>query len=415
MNYSEEKYGNLLESFGSPLYVYSESVLNDRCKQMKLFADTLKSALGYGINVSMHYSTKANSNPAILHAVRSSGLNVDCMSPFELRVDEDAGFTPDRMLYVCNNISVDEMQFVHEKGILICLDSISQVETWGKLFPGTEIMVRINPGTTGVGHSEKVITSGKATKFGISEENLEELFNVANNYQLRIVGTHQHLGSLFLNDKIFDYIEGVKAGLNIVKKYFKDVQIVDLGGGFGVPYLPDEMPLSLNDVANRLIPVLTDFLLDYNSVKEFKFEPGRFIPCESGELVGTVNAVKHENDIWWIGTDIGMNQLVRPSMYGSYHEIEIVHCSTNSHPQIKANFCGNVCESGDILGKDRIVGLPEVGDIVVVHNAGAYGFSMASNYTGRPRPAEVIISLDGKVTIARKRESIEDMLKNITH
>lgn len=404
----------LLEKFGSPLYAYEKSVLEDRCNSMRKFSDDLSKGLPEGISVSMHYSTKANSNPAILKAVNEAGLNVDCMSPFELEIDQQSGFTTDRMLYVCNNITAEEMNLVHEKGILICLDSISQVETWGKLFPGTDILVRINPGTIGVGHSKKVITSGKETKFGISEENLSALFYVTEKYNLHIIGTHQHLGSLFLNDKVPDYIAGVKAGLEIVRKHFRDVEIIDLGGGFGVPYKPDENALDLSRVSSELLPVLKDFVSCYPSVREFKFEPGRYIPCESGNLLGTVTAVKYENGTYWICTDIGMNQLVRPSMYDSYHEISIIHQNPDKKRTSEfANLCGNVCESGDILGKERLVAVPDVGDIVVVHNAGAYGYSMASNYTGRPRPAEVMIEEDGQTHLIRKRETISFLMENI--
>lgn len=403
---------SLLKKYGSPLYVYDYSVLEDRCKAIKKFCDDLNEGLPDGISVAMHYSTKANSNPAILTTVEKSGLNVDCMSPFELMIDKKCGFTPDRMLYVCNNISADEMQLVRNKGILICLDSVSQVETWGKLFPDTDIMVRINPGVTGVGHSKEVITSGKETKFGISEENLPYLFDVAKNYNLRIIGTHQHLGSLFLNDKVPEYIAGVKAGLDIVKKYFSGIEIIDLGGGFGVPYKPEEKALDLSYVSRKLLPILNEFVSYYPSVKEFKFEPGRYIPCEAGFLLGTVTAVKHENGTWWICTDIGMNQLVRPSMYKSYHEIEVISRSDDTTPEIKANFCGNICESGDILGKDRFVHLPKVGDAVIVRNAGAYGFSMASNYTGRPRPAEVMLNVDGPKLI-RERETLLDLMAKL--
>ena len=357
----------------------------------------------------MHYSTKANNNPAILNIVKESGLSVDCMSPLELSLNEKCGFDKKDMLYVCNNIDSDEMKLVHDKNLLICLDSISQVETWGKLFPNTNIMVRINPGTKGVGHSDKVITSGKETKFGISEENIPKLLDVIKKYNLNIIGVHQHLGSLFLNDKIQNYIEGVRSGLRIVKEYFNNIKIIDLGGGFGVPYLPEEKPLDFNLVAKDLIEILKDFCKEYTSVKEFKFEPGRFIPCEAGKLIGTVTAEKHENGKWWIGTDIGMNELVRPSMYDSYHEVHII---SNNTEMITANVCGNVCESGDILAKNRHLILPNVGDIIVVDNAGAYGYSMASNYTGRCRPAEVMIK-DDKTYLIRKRETIECLEENI--
>ena len=399
---------DLLKEYGSPLYVYDYAMLKKKCNVLANFKKQLENSLE-GIKISMHYSTKANNNPAILNIVKESGLSVDCMSPLELSLNEKCGFDKKDMLYVCNNIDSDEMKLVHDKNLLICLDSISQVETWGKLFPNTNIMVRINPGTKGVGHSDKVITSGKETKFGISEENIPKLLDVIKKYNLNIIGVHQHLGSLFLNDKIQNYIEGVRSGLRIVKEYFNNIKIIDLGGGFGVPYLPEEKPLDFNLVAKDLIEILKDFCKEYTSVKEFKFEPGRFIPCEAGKLIGTVTAVKHENGKWWIGTDIGMNELVRPSMYDSYHEVHII---SNNTEMITANVCGNVCESGDILAKNRHLILPNVGDIIVVDNAGAYGYSMASNYTGRCRPAEVMIK-DDKTYLIRKRETIECLEENI--
>lgn len=397
----------LLKKYSSPLYVYDYDVLNERCQEMYKFKSKLESRINK--KVTMHYSPKANTNPAILKVVKENGLCVDSMSPFELSITQKCGFTKDEILYVCNNIDVDEMKLVHENDLLICLDSISQVETWGKLFPSTNIMVRINPGTLGVGHSYKVITSGKSTKFGISQDNLDELLEVAKKYDLKIIGVHQHLGSLFLDDKISDYILGVEVGLNIIKKYFKNLEIIDLGGGFGVPYTPDEKKLNLDKVVDKLEKVLIPFIKEYPSVKEFKFEPGRFIPCESGSLIGHVTSLKYENDSWWIGTDIGMNELVRPSMYDSYHEITFI---TNNTEEVYANICGNVCESGDLLAKKRKVILPSVGDVVIIKNAGAYGYSMASNYTGRPRPAEVLIK-DNKDKLIRKRETLDYLSENI--
>ncbi len=396
----------LQKKYGSPLYVYMKEVLDTRCMKMKAFGNEVKNNLPSGIEVSLHYSTKANANPFVLKTVRKHGLKVDCMSMGELDINEKSCFTPSEMLYVCNNIKAEEMIEVHDRVSLMCLDSISQVETYGKNFPGTELMVRINTGTEGVGHSEKVKTSGKDTKFGISEKNFEELFEVVEKYNLRIVGIHQHLGSLFLNNKIPDYINGVKSGLHMIKKYFKDVKIVDLGGGFGVPYELGEEELDLSLVAHLLNPILNEFVSGYHSVREFKFEPGRYIPCEAGYLVGEVTAVKDG----YIGTNIGMGMLVRPSMYDSYHEITLPE---SNGELVTVKFCGDICESGDILGKNRTVKLPKVGEPVVVHNAGAYGFSMASNYTGRTRPAEVLVLPNGETKLLRKAETIEDMTRNI--
>ena len=399
---------SLINKYGSPLYVYDFITLESRCQEMYTFQKKLEDSLKR--KVRMHYSTKANSNPYILKTVKDNNLYVDCMSPIELKINQECGFKSNEILYVCNNITSEEMNLVHEAGILICLDSISQVETWGKIHPNTEIMIRINPGVVGVGHSAKVITSGKLTKFGITVENFNELFETAEKYNLKIVGVHQHLGSLFLNDKIDNYIAGVEAGLGLIKNHFKNIKIIDLGGGFGVPYKPEEKPLDLNLVSEKLIKVLQEFIKDYPSIEEFKFEPGRFIPCEAGFLIGEVTAIKHENNQYFIGTDIGMNQLVRPSMYDAYHEITI---NTKEEKMINANVVGNICESGDILGKNRDLPLPQVGDIVIVHNAGAYGSSMASNYTGRLRPAEVMLYKNGDTKLMKERETQETILQGL--
>lgn len=395
----------LLKTYGSPLYVYDKATIIQRCSELNNFAKRLSEATNR--TVRMHYSTKANSNLEILQLIRSCGIWADCMSPKELILDLAAGFTPYELLYVCNNISQKEMEFVKDKGITICLDSISQVEAWAHKFHNVPIMIRINPGTLGIGHSDKVITSGSNTKFGISEPNLPELLNLADLYNLKIIGVHQHLGSLFLNDKIDQYITGVSAFLEIIKKNFNDLRIIDLGGGFGVPYEPEEEPLCFDILYRKLVPILKDFIKDFPSVKEFKFEPGRYIPCESGLLLGTVTSIKTEYGTNWIGTDIGMGTLVRPSMYGSYHEIEVVE-KNPSNTSIVANFCGNICESGDILGKNRTVKAPCVGDAVVIHNAGAYGYSMSSNYTSRPRPAEVLVFDNFRSRKIREAQSLDE-------
>lgn len=401
-----KKHKNELKKYKTPLYVYDFDIINKRCTEMIDFKEKLEKKIN--IKVNIHYSPKANNNPAILKIVKENKLNVDCMSPLELHLNKKVGFKKNQILYVCNNIDKEEMKLVHDSNILICLDSISQVISWGQIYPNTDIMVRINPEINGIGHDKKVITSGKITKFGISENNLEELLKITQKYNLNIIGIHQHLGSLFLNDKIDNYIEGVKKTLEITQKHFKNIEIIDLGGGFGVPYKKEEKRLDLNKLEKELEKILTPFIKEYKKIKEIKFEPGRYITCEAGILLGKVNAIKNENNINWIGTDIGMNELIRPSMYGSYHEITLLE---EKKEKIKANICGNICEGADILAKDIIIDRPNIEDTIVVHNTGAYGYSMSSNYTGRPRPAEIMV-YNNKIELIRKRDTIEYMEKN---
>lgn len=393
-----------LKRYGSPLYVYDYEVLRDRCRKIKGFSKELENILK--VKVSLHYSTKANGNLELLRVIRDEGLLVDAMSLLELQLAFRAGFNKDEILYVCNNVSSDEMNYVSSEDVLMCFDSVSQVETFGVNHSGSDIVVRINPGVVGVGHSKKVITSGSDTKFGITEDNFDDLFRVVSKYNLNIVGVHLHLGSLFLNDKISSYVKGIESFLEVVDKYFKDIRILDLGGGFGVPYKNDESSLDFDLLLEELSPVLKNFISNNKNINEIKFEPGRYVVCECGYILGSVTSVKNSYGSTWVGTDIGMNVLVRPSMYDAYHEIEVLN---DENDKVKVNVCGNICESGDILGKERYVNKPKVGDVVKVYNAGAYGYSMMSNYTGRLRPAE-ILDYGDIIKLIRNRETLEDFM-----
>ena len=388
----------LLKEYGSPLYVYSEETLRKMSRKMSTFLE------GSGLKYRCHYAVKANGNPHLLKIMKEEGLFVDSMSLGELAIVEMAGFTEDEILYVCNNVSKEEMKIVNDKKILMVFDSISQVETFGQMCPNTDIIVRINPGVLGVGHSKHVITSGEDTKFGISEDLFTELKETAKKYNLRIIGLHQHLGSLFLDDKIDEYLAGVKKLLELAHN-FTDLKIIDLGGGFGISYYPDKKELDFDLLNSKLIPILKDFNEVYGEV-EFVFEPGRIVIAEAGVILGTVTSVKKNMGLNYVGTDIGMGLLVRPSMYGSYHYIEVLN---DQKEEILATVAGNVCESCDVLGKDRMINTPLVGDKIIIYDAGAYGFSMSSNYTGRTRPAEVLLTETSKKLIRRKEE-IKDLV-----
>jgi len=394
--------------YGSPVYVYEEVVLNKKVNQMLNFAKDLENRIG--AKVKMHYSTKANANLELLRIINKLGMAVDSMSPVELELTKIAGFKNEDILYVCNNVSQEEMKNVVDQGILLCLDSVEQVEMLGKVKPNTNIMIRINPEVRGVGLCDKVITSGKEARFGILEKDFAKLFDVVNKYNLNIVGVHQHLGSSFFDEDIQQYIEGISGGLEIIKKNFPKIKILDLGGGFGVPYEENEKELNLELLSEKLSKVLGEFVKNTN-VEEIKFEPGRYVVCESSYILGNVNSIKETSDKTWTGTDIGMNVLIRPSMYDAYHKIEILKEESLNNEYIVANIAGNVCESSDILGKDRKVLKPEIGDIVKVHNTGAYGYAMSSDYTGRLRPAEVLIEKNANVKLIRKAQTIEDIIK----
>lgn len=227
------------------------------------------------------------------------------------------------------------------------------------------------------------------------------------------MGINHHLGSLFLDGSV--YLEGLHSLLEIAM-HFNDLEFIDMGGGFGIPYKDDESRLNLSHFSHDLNVLLDSFLSVYNNKQVvFKIEPGRYIVAECGILLGTVYSTKTSYGTKFIGTDLGFNVLIRPVMYDSYHGIEIVKHSDSEKVSLETStIVGNLCESGDIIAKDRTLPIIDENDIIAVKSAGAYGYSMSSNYNCRLRPAEVLIELDGSVKLIRKRETLEDLVHTFT-
>jgi diaminopimelate decarboxylase len=401
-------YGNvnpkeLLEKYGSPLYVYSEAVLRKCCRDMK----NLVPAEGF----TADYSIKANSNLHILEIVREEGLEADAMSPGEIHVLLEAGFRPDQILFVCNNVSAEEMRFAVERGITVSVDSLMQLDTYGKNFPGTKVAARFNTGY-GAGHHEKVVTAGKKTKFGINDDKAGEVKLLLQKHNLKLCGINQHIGSLFMEESA--YVASCEALLDLAMQ-FEDLEFVDMGGGFGIPYRKQdgERQLDLAPFAERIGEAIANFKASYPQRKmKFKTEPGRYVVAESCVLLGTVHSIKDNNDITYVGTDLGFNVLQRPVMYDSHHDIEVYReGKLSDEGRQTVTVVGNICESGDKLAVDRTLPRVQQGDILGVMDAGAYGYSMSSNYNNRLRPAEVMIGLDGRDKLIRRRDTFEDLLR----
>ena len=393
----------LLAKYGSPLYVYNEAILRKRCQDMK----NLVPIAGF----TADYSIKANSNLHILKIVHEEGLEADAMSPGEIHVLLAAGFQPEEILFVCNNVSVDEMAYAVERGITVSVDSLAQLETFGQRFPGHKVAVRFNTGY-GAGHHEKVVTAGKKTKFGINDDKADEVQAILHRHNLKLCGINQHIGSLFMEESA--YVASCEALLELAMR-FPDLEFVDMGGGFGIPYRKQdgERPLDLAPFAERLGNAITTFQARYGKrPMKFKSEPGRYIVAESCVLLGTVHSIKENNDIFYVGTDLGFNVLQRPVMYDSHHDIEVYRDGRlTDNGRRTVTVVGNICESGDKLAQERTLPFIELGDILGVMDAGAYGYSMASNYNHRLRPAEVLIGLDGNDRLIRRRDTFDDLMR----
>ena len=395
---------DLINKYGSPLYVYNEKILREKIRDMK-------NLVSYE-NFIVNYSAKANSNLAILQIANEEGVHIDAMSPGEIFVEMKAGFSPAKIFYISNNVSNEEMQYAIDNDIIISVDSISQLKQYGKLNPNGKVCARFNGGI-GAGHHEKVITAGKNTKFGIQLSEIDELKNILDEYNLTLIGINQHIGSLFMDGE--KYIQGVLAILEVAKN-FDNLEFIDLGGGFGIPYnkLEDNYSsLDLASLGSKLSKILNNFAEEYGKKLTFKIEPGRYIAAECGVILGTVHSIKNNGNTKYVGTDIGFNVLARPVMYDSHHDIEVYRKSEIKSENIEpVTVVGNICETGDIIAKDRL--LPNIieGDILAVLDAGAYGHVMSSNYNNRLRPAEVLIRENGEAILIRKRDSLEDIIKN---
>ena len=394
----------LARQYGTPLYVCNERILRQRCRDLKNMVTYPKFVVDY--------SAKANCSLAFLQIVRSEGLEADAMSPGEIYMERMAGFSPEEIFYICNNVSAEEMQYAIDAGVRVSVDSVSQLEQFGRLAPGHEVAVRFNPGV-GAGHHEKVVTAGKQTKFGVDPEDIPQVRAILERYDLKLVGINQHIGSLFMTGEAF--VASLSALFEIAKQ-FPDLEFVDMGGGFGIPYKKeqDEAPLDLQELGAAIDRALYGFSEEYGRQITFRIEPGRYISAESNVILSTVHAVKHNHDRKFVGCDCGFNVLQRPVMYGSYHGVEIFReQDVPSEKEETVTIVGNICESGDILAKDRT--LPEIheGDTLCILDAGAYGFTMASNYNNRLRPAEILIRENGQVVLTREREELTDLMRHV--
>lgn len=396
----------IASKYGTPVYVYNEEIIR---KSMETVEGVI-TKYPYTAN----YSVKANTNIEILKLALDEGLNCDAMSPGEISLLLKAGFPPEKIFFVSNNVSAEEMQFAIDKGVMVSLDSLDQLDRFGQINPGGRCAVRINPGV-GAGHSEKVVTAGKKTKFAIAEEDIDKIFEIADKYDLKIVGINQHIGSGFLDPT--PYIDAVTNLLRIADR-FENLEFIDFGGGYGIPYhkLDDEKPFPMEDFKTKLEPVLDEFVGRYGKAPLFKSEPGRYCVAEGSVILSRVQAIKTNSGIKYVGCDTGMNTLIRPAMYDSYHDIEVIRngkvVDRDGNADMETvNVSGPICETGDLIAKGRLLPKAQTGDLLAILDTGAYGYSMASSYNSRPRPAEVMVTREGKVVQIRRRETIEDLFR----
>lgn len=390
----------VVEAHGTPTYAYVEPVIRDRCTRLRSALDALPARLLYAM--------KANANPAVLRIIHAEGLGIDAVSPAELDLALRLGFSPDRVLFSANNMTEGEMHAAHRRGVMLNIGELPRLDAYGRAYPGTAVCVRLNP-QVGAGHHEHVITAGEDSKFGIPVHQIDDVKALAREHDLQLVGLHQHIGSGILEaGDLWRAIEVMLEAANA----FPDIRFVNVGGGLGIPYRPDDRPLDLDGFRETVVAPLQAFLHEHPSDElEVWLEPGRYFVAEAGVLLVRVNTIKRANGRVFAGTDSGMGHLVRPTIYGAYHGI--VNLSNPDGPTRLYDVTGNYCESADLFARARPVQEIREGDVLAILDAGAYGMSMASEYNLRPLPAEALVREDGTSVLVRRRETSEELVDRL--
>ena len=395
---------SLAKHYGTPLYVYSENKIRINVNALR---DALKK---HYPKTRILYACKANTNLSILRIMQSEGVEIDAVSPGEVHIALKAGFKPDEILFTGTSVSDDEMKYLLKEGVRMNIDSISQMR---KLLASTApetVSLRVNP-EVAAGHHEHVITAGPDVKFGVWESQAAEAYQMTLDAGVKNFGIQMHIGSGVSG--VSNYIKAVERLLEITKHIHDSLGVefsfIDLGGGIGVPYRPEEKHVNLDEFIGVLFDFIKEKLSEYGlGLPEVWLEPGRYLVAESGVILTRVTTLKSSPGKVFVGVDAGFNTLIRPALYGSYHHI-LNSGALNNKPK-KYDVYGPLCESGDLFARDLEISEVKEGDVLAIMNAGAYGFSMSSNYNSRPRPAEVIV-LAGESRLVRRRETLEDLLK----
>ena len=394
----------LSKKFNTPLYIISEKRIKENYKRLyNTFYQKYH-------KIRIYYSAKANTNLSILRILKREGAYIDAVSPGEVFLALKAGFTPEKILFTGTSVRNDELEYLLKLNITINVDSYSQLNRLLKITTPDLLSVRINP-EFGAGHHEHVITAGKDSKFGIWENEVIKAYKKARRAGVKKFGIQMHIGSGILT--VEPIILATRNLLNLAKKIHDqasvDFEFIDIGGGLGVPYKPEEKELNLNYLSEGLLSLFRNEIKEHDLGEPiFCLEPGRYIVCDAGILLTTVNTLKVTPFKKFVGVDAGFNTLIRPTMYGSYHHI-IVASKLNLSNVDRYDVVGSICESGDILAKDRELPKVHEGDLLAVLNTGAYGYSMSSQYNSRPRAAEVLGN-EGNYELIRERETLNSLI-----
>ena len=386
---------SLVDKYESPLYVYDAEKIIEQYRKLETAFSSVK-------NLKINYACKALSNISVLKLFNSLHSGLDTVSVQEVQLGIRAGFEPSNIIFTPNGVSLEEIEQAMELGVQINIDNISILEQFGQKHPEVPVCVRMNPHIMAGGNT-KISVGHIDSKFGISIHQLPLIHRVVENTGMHITGVHMHTGS-----DIYDidaFLRATEILFNVAKS-FKDLQYIDFGSGFKVPYKEGDIQTDIVELGQKLSSRFNEFCEEFGRDLTLMFEPGKFLVSEAGQFLAHVNVVKQTTSTVFAGVDSGLNHLVRPMFYDAYHHIENI-----SNPNGKRRFytiVGYICET-DTFGANRQICEIKEGDILSFKNAGAYCYSMASNYNSRYRPAEVLVHKEQDHLI-RERETIEDIL-----
>ncbi|MEP5255282.1 diaminopimelate decarboxylase [Winogradskyella rapida] len=387
----------IAKDFGSPVYVYDAEKIEFQYKRLTKAFSKVKS-------LKLNYAVKALSNISILKLFNSFGSGIDTVSIQEVHLGLKAGFKPENIIFTPNGVSLEEIETVAKLGVQINIDNLSILEQFGTKHPKIPVCIRINPHVMAGGNTN--ISVGHIdSKFGISIHQIPLLLRIVENTKMNINGIHMHTGSDILDIDVFLYASEI---LFETAKNFKTLEFIDFGSGFKVPYKTGDIETNIEELGEKLSKRFNQFCKEYGRPLTLAFEPGKFLVSEAGVFLAKVNVVKQTTSTVFAQIDSGFNHLIRPMLYGSQHDIENI-----SNPKGRERFysvVGYICETDTFANNRRISEINE-GDILCFKNAGAYCYSMASNYNSRYRPAEVLL-YKGNAHLIRKRETFDDILNN---
>lgn len=387
---------SVAQQYGTPVYVYDGEKIVHQLK-------TLKTAFS-SVDVKVKYAAKALTNISILKLLKKHGAGVDVVSLQEAHLALRAGFVPEEIMFTPNCVDFSEIVEAVDLGLAINLDNLSVLQKFGEKYGSNyPCCIRLNPHIM-AGGNYKISTGHSNSKFGISVYQLPEIVQLVNRFSILVNGLHIHTGSEISETDVFLKMSDILFG---VARDFRNLKFIDFGSGFKVGYKEGDMVTNVYDLGLKLSKVFDEFCQQYGRKLELWIEPGKFLVSEAGYLLVQANVVKSTPTVTFVGVNSGLNHLIRPMMYDAYHHI--VNLSNPSGSQKLYTVVGYICET-DTFGEDRKLNEVREGDILAFKNAGAYGFSMASNYNSRLRPAEVLI-LNGDAKLIREREKFEDLVK----